>query len=350
MAELQRRDWPALATPAPLSFKGGLVAAACFAALIAAVHYAHWWPGGATTLGWDMLSQYWGDLAFHARHLAQGELPAWNPYERLGYPIYADPQAGQLYPPNWLLYPLAWLGDGMPWWAPLIKAWLHLTAGATGMYAFLHRREGRLPALVGALIFTLAVPTVLNLASALLWPLAWLPWALLALDRTFERPSPRAGAWLGLALGGAVLAGAPQSLLMVLLCATFFGVARLLEALRALPAGAYWPYARRLAVALGVGAGVTLIAGLPVLLPAPEMVEASVRATRDAEFVLKTRAREVMLSLAVPRLGLHRFHYGLFALCAAAIAIAHRPGRYLWAGLLLVMSALIAAGGDGPLL
>ncbi len=312
---------------------------------------ASWWPGGDTTLGWDMLNQYWGDLAFQARHALRGELPAWNPYERLGYAIYGDPQAGQLYPPNWLLYPLAWLDGGVPWWAPMLKAWLHLTAGAVGMLAFLRRRErSTLPAVAGALIFTLAVPMMLNVASALLWPLAWLPWVLVALDRALDDPRPRAGAWLGLAVGGAVLAGAPQALLMVLICGTFFGASRLLEALRELPPGGRRPYLSRLAACLGLGVAVTLLAGLPALLPVPEVVAASVRAERSADFVLKSRADEVLLSVLLPRLGTHRFHYGLFTVCVGLLAVVRRPARNLWAGLLFALGALLAAGGEGPVL
>ena len=52
---------------------------------------------------WDVPEQYWPDLVYLCDALHEGVLPAWNPYDRAGYPYYADPQAGIYYPLNWMI-------------------------------------------------------------------------------------------------------------------------------------------------------------------------------------------------------------------------------------------------------
>ncbi|SVD87653.1 uncharacterized protein METZ01_LOCUS440507, partial [marine metagenome] len=45
---------------------------------------------------------YW---EHRARTFLSGQIPLWNPYIFMGSPFLANPQAGVLYPPNWLLTP-----------------------------------------------------------------------------------------------------------------------------------------------------------------------------------------------------------------------------------------------------
>ncbi len=66
------------------------------------------WPlfAGALTWSprffeWDVPEQYWPDLVLVCGSLEHGQLPYWNPYDRAGYPVHADPQSGMYHPLAW---------------------------------------------------------------------------------------------------------------------------------------------------------------------------------------------------------------------------------------------------------
>lgn len=162
--------------------------------------------------GWDATRVFWADLAFARHALAEGSLPLWNPYDRLGYPFVAEPQSGMLDPVTLLLVGLA-LGLGhAPAWLIMLKSVICFGLAAAGMAAFLRRLA--LPPWAVALGATLMVlsPRMDKLKDqSALWPMAWVGWLLLALDRCLCRPSARAGLWLGVA-GALVLdAGYPPT-------------------------------------------------------------------------------------------------------------------------------------------
>lgn len=341
------------AGPAPLRVRPLLGVAAIYALTFAAVFWFLWSPlGDRKALGWDMLTEYWGDVAYQAKWLASGDLPLWNPYERLGFPSYADPQAGQFYPLNWLTWPLAWLGDGMPYWSVALKSWLHLTLGAVGMFAFLRRRGEVAPACwMGGYLFALAPPIISFAASALLWPISWLPWIWIALDRLLEAPGWRRGLILGGVMAMPVLAGNPPSLFYMLIAVTFMGTAGVVGAWRRLEPGARWGYLKPLLMGLSIGALVAALLGAPALLPVQEVFSQSVRTARDANFVLRTDLTPYkLLGLLLPDVNNRGFHYGLFTLCLAAVALWKRPRAATWPALLFLFGALVALGGNGFLL
>lgn len=325
--------------------------AAIYALTFAAVFW-FLWMGERKALGWDMLTEYWGDVAYQARWLGAGELPLWNPYERLGFPSYADPQAGQFYPINWLTWPLGWIGGEMPYWSVALKNWLHLVLGATGMFAFLRRRGEATPACwLGGYLFALAPPIVSFAASALLWPISWLPWVWIALDRVLEAPTWRRGVALGGVMALPILAGNPPSLFYMLIAVSFMGVAGVVRRWRGLPPGGRWSDLRRLALALGLGAVVAALLGAPALLPVQEVFTQSVRTARDANFVLRTDLTPYkLLGLLLPDLNNRGFHYGVLALLLAGAALWRRPRASAWPALLFVFGALVALGGNGFLL
>ena len=66
---------------------------------------------------------------FFARSLREGQLPLWNAAINCGFPLFAEGQAGPLYPPNVILALL------LPTWAAI--NWnivLHLWLAGAGMY------------------------------------------------------------------------------------------------------------------------------------------------------------------------------------------------------------------------
>ena len=64
---------------------------------------------------WDVPEQYWPDLVYLCDALHDGELPYWNPYDRGGYPYYADPQASTYHPINWAICAVAGPSPSLGW-------------------------------------------------------------------------------------------------------------------------------------------------------------------------------------------------------------------------------------------
>src|SRR5688572_8883832 len=167
------------------------VPAAVFLVIVLALFWRAWTPieGERRAFAWDAKWEYWGDLELQADALAAGELPLWNPHDRLGYPFHTDPQAGTLYPPQWPLIAAAAATDS-PWWLVSVKVLLHFELAALGMFAVLRRRK--LPAVccyLGGIIAITSYPMLHNAFSALNWSFAWAPWWLLAAEAWVERPS-----------------------------------------------------------------------------------------------------------------------------------------------------------------
>src|SRR5690349_4573406 len=95
-----------------------VVPALVWVAIVLALFWRLWTPipGARRTFGVDALWAYWGDLKLQLAAYRSGQLPLWDPYDRAGYPIYADPQAGTLYPIQWLLLGIGRIAGGAGWW------------------------------------------------------------------------------------------------------------------------------------------------------------------------------------------------------------------------------------------
>lgn len=62
--------------------------------------------------------------------LQNGQLPIWNPYEDLGYPIHADPSSGAWYPVVWIIGYF----NGYSLYALSVEFLLHVFLGGVGFY------------------------------------------------------------------------------------------------------------------------------------------------------------------------------------------------------------------------
>ena len=175
-------------------------------------------------LMWDGIAEFYPWRLFAAQTLHSGYLPLWNPHQFCGTPFVANSQSAVFYPPNLLFFLLpVWKAFGFS-----VLLHLFLTGGC--MYAFLHSPKmglGRAASLVGAVAWQLChwqvawleLPTFLCVS-------AWLPLALLLVDRTIERPiAARAGA-LGVCLGVMLLAGHLQIALYCLGLVTAYALFR----------------------------------------------------------------------------------------------------------------------------
>lgn len=306
-----------------------------YLALVLLVFWFKWTPieGGARTWRWDPVHGYWGDLFFQARAFAEGHLPLWNPYDRGGYPLYADPQPGLLYPLNWPLVAAGVAtGGAVAYELVELKVILHWVLGTVGAHLFLRRRGVPMAGcFLGAIAFAFSAPAIRYGGSALNWSFMWLPWVLLAVEHFAEQRSYRRAALLGTAGAMPLLAGAPAVYFYVLLVAIPYGVVVL------------WGRIGRSLARLAASAGVALAWVLPLVASNLKLLADSVREERDLEFIAASVFRpEDFINVLVPGLGGENIFYGLIPLAAfgALVAVWHdRRGV-----------ALAIVGGGGALL
>jgi hypothetical protein len=121
---------------------------------------------------------HWGfpARAFVRASLMRGELPVWNPYQGLGFPVFGDPLYGVFYPPNWLylLVGPQWVASMFNW-----QCFAHLVWGTAGV-CWLARRLGASSKaiMVAGLAWGLSGYTTSQWSSGLLLLAdAWIPWA-----------------------------------------------------------------------------------------------------------------------------------------------------------------------------
>lgn len=122
----------------------------------------------------------WRHYAWTA--LQSGHLPLWNPLVGMGAPLLANYQSALLYPPNWFLFILDWLG-GVSWlaWGQGLLVVLHWCLAGAGMICLLNwLGVGKLGQAVGGVSFGLSSYMVgrasfLSINAAV----AWLPWIIL---------------------------------------------------------------------------------------------------------------------------------------------------------------------------
>jgi hypothetical protein len=119
-----------------------------------------------------------------------GELPLWCPHTFCGAPFVHDVQVGIFYPPHWplLLLPEERVGAALSWLVVL-----HVILGGCFAYAYARQRAlGIGAALVTGLGYEFAGKWMFHVLAAghyILIGLAWLPLALLLLERAVQRRS-----------------------------------------------------------------------------------------------------------------------------------------------------------------
>jgi hypothetical protein len=328
---------------------------AAYLALLLAVYHRVWWTGSdRAVFGWDCLREYWPDIVFQARALGDGELPLWNPYTIGGYPAWGDPQTGLFSPVNWLLWAASWLSGSAGVWIIVAKVLLLMWLGLTGMHALVARRTGsHVAAAVAALVYVLGSPLLVHKNSSLLWPLLFLPWVVLALERYLDRPSPRRAILLGALVWLCGSAGSAQGFFYALLVVAPYWLYRLAADRRA----AWRERNRHLAGAAlcALTAGILLCA---TYLPAAQAVGETPRAERGLAYVLRDslswRDLGELVLPALDRNWMTDLYMGPLALVAVAAAVACARGaarreRLFWIGLAL-FSLLCALGRHGLLL
>jgi len=185
----------------------------------------------------DFTSQYYPLQLFAAQELAEGRLPAWDPYLNAGQPGLADIQTGAFYPLN-LLPNLALALLGLPFSIGLLQVQvvLHFSLGSLFTYLLVRHLARRARAKVAAARFAGAVAALTftyggYLTSfpvqqlTILETAVWLPLVLLFVDRASSQARPLSHLVLaGMALACALLAGHPQTSMYVVYATLAYGI------------------------------------------------------------------------------------------------------------------------------
>lgn len=325
-------------------------------ALVLVMFWRLWTPleGERRSFAYDAQWEYWGDLQFQVDALGDGQLPMWNPYDRLGYPFHADPQTGTLYPPQWGLWAIATVIGGVPFWLIAMKLVLHLWWAGLGAYLVCARRK--LPPaacyLAGILILT-SYPVLHNAGSALNWSFAWTPWLLLALDAWAERPTAHRAGLLAFTAAMGVLAGGLAGIWYGLLLAIPWGAIELSRHRGAAVRAGHGPaYTREVLRSLAIAAGLFAALVIAQLSATSALVPDTVRARRGVEFIGTTVFDAVdVVGFFVPRMQGENTYLGLAPiLWVGALLIVRPTGRNLIIGAVFVLGALCAMGDRGPVL
>lgn len=172
----------------------------------------------------DLSGHDFSDTAVLAERWRAGEVPLWLPNARLGQPFLALLYTQALYPPRILT--ALWFG---PVLGPNVMHVFHAALAFAGAM-LAARRLGlrRAEAFIAAAPFPLS-PFFSEFAQNLSFAstAAWAPWILWAALGVRRSPSVRSAAWLGLWLGVAFHAGAPEMWLWeCLLVALVLGLKR----------------------------------------------------------------------------------------------------------------------------
>jgi hypothetical protein len=313
--------------------------------------------GAPTGLGWDTIDTHGPDLDFFVSELAQGRFSLWNPYDKGGYPVFCDPVFDRYYPFNW---PFGLWGAvfGTSWWLVQVKVLAHHVAAAACMHLFLRTRGLSLrAAMVGGLGLVASAPLLVHKASNILWPLVWVPLVWLAIDAALARPSWRRGAGVAAALVLPMTAGSPPGLFYAMLLVAPYAVWRLAGTLRE-PARRSRPELVRLALCIGVAAGLALLVLALTTLPTRQLVELGSRdrfaSGRDFALALSLPFPAAARGVFVRGAGLFEMYMGAALVVLAVCALVVRPrfdrGAPLVLGGLAVLGVVLAAGATGGLL
>lgn len=171
------------------------------------------WIAGLVTIPWDAKAHFQPQIQFLADSLARGEWPWWNPFVFAGTPQVADPQS-MIFSPPFLV--LALLDRAPSLWAADMTVIASMSVGGIGMLVYIRDRGWHWGgALIAAIVFTFGAAMAWRIQhTGQVLSLAYLPWALLALERALARGSVLNGIGAGI-VGAAIVLGRDQ---VALLC------------------------------------------------------------------------------------------------------------------------------------
>jgi hypothetical protein len=305
--------------------------------ILAATLFLFWplWLDAPRYFEWDVPEQYWPDLVYLCESMHEGQLPRWNPYDRGGYPYYADPQSAAYHPSSWLICGLAGPRPSLAW------ATLRVPFGfaLAGLFGLLWLRRLRAPwsgAIAGAIVIEAAPFMRHNWELNLTHALAYLPLMLWAAERLATERKAADGIVLALAIALCGWVGSPPALFLSITCTAAYLTFRLGEEARL---GSI----KRAIVPLAICAVLTVGLLAIVIVPLLELASHSVQAGRDFRSIADG-ALDSPLALFLPQPGNH-LYVGWLAITLGVVALFARVRvpYFLWA--LAIVAVLLAMGG-----
>lgn len=172
------------------------------------------WLSGAVTIPWDAKAHFQPQIQFLADSIARGEAPWWNPFVFSGQPQVADPQSMIFSPPILLL---AMLDRAPGLWAVDVTVLAVMALGGAGLLVWFRDRGWHWAgALIAAIAFSFGAAMGWRLQhTGQVLSLAYLPWALVCLERAMERGSTLNGILAGI-IAAAIVLGRDQVALLAI--------------------------------------------------------------------------------------------------------------------------------------
>lgn len=312
--------------------------------------------------GSDFTGNFYPLYGYTADQVARGELPLWNPYQFIGFPVAGNPQAAIFYPPTWVI----WLatGAGLPL-AKVMGAMVmaHVALSAGGAAAFT-RQSGATytAALLAGVIYAMSGWVGARIYAGhytILTVMAWMPWVFTGYQRALCHRTIRSLFLPTAALGMAALAGHPQMVLYTVIGMVVILVVASYQSDEGI--AAFGTGVLRLGI-IGLGA---ILLGAALLLPTAELVQFSARTDTDRGFVNSfALAPSQLVTLMFPFFygnpRVEPYYYwghdffeeltayaGLFPLMALVIVAQLRDQRaWLWITF-AVVGFVLSIGADG---
>jgi hypothetical protein len=271
----------------------------------------------------DIAQQYLPLKAAALKAFQGREAALWNPYLFSGSPLLADPQNSLIYPAQ-LLFLFLPLDTAF-----LIHQYLHIMILAIGTYKLARLYVKRLPALTGALVFTLSGPVFFRLHDGLttnLQSMAWIPWIFLCVELYWRSRRPF---WLlcgALVIFLQILAGFPTLSFYTLATLGLFLIYRSWE----LILNRNWQQLVGVGVWFGLMFVFAFMLSAVQILPSAEFIALSSRAEPSFEFVregsitlynLVTVFLPEILGSMITHTAIQGIHWGRYNLYAGTLPV-----------------------------
>ena len=139
------------------------------------------------TSKWDNLSAFFAYKFTASNWWLAGQLPLWDPYQNLGYPMHANPQGYVWYPITWLLN----IPNGYTLYSLNIETVLHIVIAALGAFILSrHLKNNAISSFTAGAIyglsgFIIATNHMIGFTIAA----AWLPWCIWAILNLLKEPN-----------------------------------------------------------------------------------------------------------------------------------------------------------------
>lgn len=256
----------------------------------------------------DFTDHFYAFARYKAMRLQNGQLPLWNPYTFAGHPFLADIQSAVFYPLS-LLTVLLTSFTGFFYRALEWEALAHYPLAAIFTYLLARRlTRSRTGGLTAAIVFTFSgyLTSYPPLQLAILETVVWLPliWLLLevAAGRLETGANAAASRWIvaaALILGVALLAGHPQSGMLVAYASLAYGLYRLWPR----PLAWRWPTWRQPLGLLALFGAIGLGTAAVQVIPSGEFLVRSTRANLGFTSLGQGFTTYDLLQLIYPQIG-----------------------------------------------